>query len=415
MSNPAVQHSTLSFSGRERWAACPGSVGMSVGMSDESSPAAAEGTAAHSVGEFYIRQRFSLPGAQPGEAATVLPPEGLDRFTGATVAALLLERAPEVEAWNEELRSAGKRYCDFITSLIPVGMQWSVDVFVSLETRVAASSIDPRLFGTADCMLWFPKYRHLIVVDYKYGFIDVDIGTVDRPNKQLSAYAIAALDKLTGNRPESVELAVFQPRRIGGAPEQRLKLPIAALAAKVERLKAEVAEADRPNPKLSIGDHCRYCKGKPRCPKVQAQMQTALDVAAGQRSVLDMPADDLLALYSARTAIKNVMEDVEEKVAILAKEGHARIVRETRQGRRVWADPQQAALTLLALGLDKHLKPGNLSDVLPDLPEGFEAGLVKRTADSVSLKVIDAPGVSQVGEMFRKFTSKAVDDSTTNG
>lgn len=413
MSNPAVQHSTLSFSGRERWAACPGSVGMSVGMSDESSPAAAEGTAAHSVGEFYIRQRFSLPGAQPGEAPDMPPVPGLDRFDAVEIGNVIM--SDTYKAWNEELRVAGKRYRDFITSLIPVGMQWGVDVFVSLETRVAAASIDPRLFGTADCMLWFPKYRHLIVVDYKYGFIDVAIGTAERPNKQLSAYAIAALDKLTGNRPESVELAVFQPRRIGGAPEQRLKLPITALDAEIERLKAEVAEVDRPNPKLSIGDHCRYCKGKPRCPKVQAQMQTALDVASGQRSVLDMPADDLLALYSARTAIKNVMEDVEEKIAILAKEGHARIVRETRQGRRVWADPQQATLTLLALGLDKHLKPGNLSDVLPDLPEGFEAGLVKRTADSVSLKIIDAPSVSQVGEMFRKFASNTVDGGATNG
>src|ERR1700758_4866736 len=227
MSNPAVQHSTLSFSGRERWAACPGSVGMSVGMSDESSPAAAEGTAAHSVGEFYIRQRFNLPGARSGDCSRVAHIVGLDRFENLAGD----ELAAEVEKWNEELRTAGKRYCDFITSLIPVGMRWGVDVFVSLETRVAAASIDPRLFGTADCMLWFPQYRHLIVVDYKYGFIDVGIGAVVRPNKQPAAYAMAALDKLTSTRPESVELAVFQPRRIGGMPEQRLKLPIAALDA----------------------------------------------------------------------------------------------------------------------------------------------------------------------------------------
>lgn len=411
MSNPAVQHSTLSFSGRERWSACPGSVGMSVGMSDKSSPAAAEGTAAHSVGEFYIRQTFSLPGAIAGECPDVESAAGLDRFEG------LLDEVRDAEKakWNEELRTHGKRYRDFIVSLIPTGMRWGIDVFVSIETRVAAQSIDKRLFGTADCLLWFPQFRHLIVVDYKYGFMDVDVGTVERPNKQLSAYAIAALDRLTGTRPESVELAVFQPRRVAGAPDQRLKLPIAALDAEIERLKAEVAEVDRPNPKLSTGDHCRYCKGKPKCPKVQGAMQTVLDVGAGLRSVLDMPADDLLALYSARTAIKNVMEDVEEKVAILAKEGNPRVMRETRQGRRVWADPATVTLTLLALGLDKHLKPGNLSDVLPDLPEGFEAGLVKRTADSVSLKVVDAPSVSQVGQMFAKYTSNVVDGETKNG
>ena len=288
-------------------------------------------------------------------------------------------------------------------------------MFVSLECKVAAQSIDKRLFGTADCLLWFPQWRHLIVVDYKYGFIDVDVGTAERPNKQLSAYAIAALDRLTGERPSTVDLAVFQPRRVAGPAEQYLKLKIEHLDAEIVRLREEVAQVDMPNPKLSIGDHCRYCKGKPKCPKVQAQFQAALDVAAGQRSVLDMPADDLIALYSARTAIKNVLEDVEEKIIHLAREGNPRIVRETRQGRRVWADPAMAVLTLMSLGLDKHLKPGNLSDVLPDLPEGFEAGLVKRTAESVSYKVTDAPQVSQVGETFRKFVANAVDTQTTNG
>lgn len=410
MSNPAVQHSTLSFSGRERWAACPGSVGMSAGMSDESSPAAAEGTAAHTVGEFYVRQAFNLPGAQPGGAPDIAPVAGLDRFLNLGHD----EFAREVATWNEELRTHGKRYRDFIISLIPTGLRWGVDVFVSLECKVAAQSIDKRLFGTADCLLWFPQWRHLIVVDYKYGFIDVDVGTADAPNKQLSAYAIAALDRLTGERPQAVDLAVFQPRRVAGAPAQTLRLTAQQLDAEAARLRAEVAEVDLPSPKLSIGDHCRYCKGKPKCPKVQAQMQTALDVAAGQRSVLDMPADDLLALFSARTAIKNVLEDVEEKVRMLARDGNPRILRETRQGRRVWADPDMARLTLLALGLDRHLKPGNLSDVLPDLPAEFQDGLIKRTADSVSYKVTDAPQVSQVGETFRKFVANEVDNKATN-
>src|ERR1700739_4445832 len=110
MSNPAVQHSTLSFSGRERWAACPGSVGMSVGMPDESSPAAAEGTTAHSVGEFYIRQRFDLPRAQPGEAPDMPPVMGLDRFDAVELGNVIMSDI--YKTWNEELRAAGRSYRD---------------------------------------------------------------------------------------------------------------------------------------------------------------------------------------------------------------------------------------------------------------------------------------------------------------
>jgi hypothetical protein len=146
-----VEHSTLSFSGRERWVNCPVSVVLSKGEPDNSGPAAAEGTAAHLTAEFYVRQHFNLPGAQDGEAPDQPHVMELDRFKGKEGDAL----ATEARAWNDELRKHGKAYCAYIQSLIPAGAQ----AFVSLEQKVAAHTIDKRLFGTADCLIWFPDFK----------------------------------------------------------------------------------------------------------------------------------------------------------------------------------------------------------------------------------------------------------------
>src|ERR1700739_3878712 len=144
MSNPVVIHSKLSFSGREHWRACPVSVQLSAGMPDKSGPAAAEGAAAHSVGEWYVRQLGEAYGLPPcnnmGEAPLQPFPEGFD------------PKGKTLEEWNEELRAKGKKYPPFILSMIPAGEQ----AFVSLEQKVCAKSISEHLFGTADCLIWLP-------------------------------------------------------------------------------------------------------------------------------------------------------------------------------------------------------------------------------------------------------------------
>jgi hypothetical protein len=411
-----VEHSTLSFSGRERWVNCPVSVVLSKGEPDNSGPAAAEGTAAHLTAEFYVRQHFSLPGAQDGEAPDQLPVMDLDRFKGKEGDAL----ATEARVWNDELRKHGKAYCAYIQSLIPAGAQ----AFVSLEQKVAARTIDKRLFGTADCLIWFPDFKVLTVVDYKYGFMDVEVGTVARPNLQLAAYAVAGLDECTLQADGGVQLAIFQPRRPLGEAGQKLYLPAEWVATEREKLSNEVMRVDieaasfesgsTPVSKLvKPGDHCRYCKAAAKCPATAQGVQAALDTNAGLRSVLDMPEDDLLALYASRTAIKNLMEDIEERVSQLAKTGSAKICVETKSGRRMWRNPKEATLTLLALGLDGCLAPGPLSEVLDQIPEQFREPLVGRARDSVSIKVVTETKPSAIAESFRKYTT-GVDANATN-
>lgn len=414
MANQLVQHSTLSFSGRERWRNCPVSVVLSKDMPDNSGPAAEEGTAAHRVAEFYVRQHFGLPGAKPGEAPDEPAVLALDRFQGKIDGDFVREE----QLWNEELRKHGKAYCAYVQSLIPPGSQ----AFVDIEQRVAATSIDARLFGTLDLRIWFPTFRVLLILDYKYGFMDVDVGTIDDPNPQLAAYAVASLDTFNGAL-EGVMLAVFQPRRPLGEAGQKLYLPASWVAQERAKLANEVQAVDvaaqfvetgKPvAEQVKPGDHCRYCKGAAKCPATTNALQAALDTQAGLRSVLDMPEDDILALYASRSAIKNLMEDIEERVQALAKTGSAKLRIETKGGRRMWRNPKEATLTLLALGLDSCLAPGPLSEVIEQIPAQFRESLIGRARDSVSIKLVTETKPGAVAAAFRKYTTGVDSTGTT--
>jgi hypothetical protein len=423
MAMATVEHSTLSFSGRDRWRNCPVSVVLSKGEKDESGPAAEEGTIAHTVAEFYVRQAFNLPGALQGESPDKPPVMKLDRFERLAAPRLIEPSAAKLAAdalvkeaaeWNEEMRKHGKAYVRYIQSLIPPGAV----AFVSLETRVAARSIDARLFGTADCLIWFPEFKVLIVVDYKYGFGDVDVGTVENPNLQLISYDVAALDQCTLQAHGGTTIAIFQPRRPIGEAGQSLYLPADRIARERKKMADDVAAVDEaarlfdsgdyPVSKLvKPGDHCRYCKAAHKCPATKTAVQAALDVQAGLASVLDMTEDDLIALYASRNAVKALMEDITERIESLSKLGSAKLRVETKQGRRMWKNQKEAALTLLALGLDKCLVPGALSEVIDEIPEQFREALVGRARDSVSIKVVTESKPGEVAEAFRKFAQSA--------
>lgn len=405
MSNPVVVHSKLSVSGRERWRACPISVQLSAGMPDKSGPAAEEGTRAHTVGEWYVRQlgeKYGLPpvtDAMMQEAPMQQPVMELDRFKN------ILDKPEfihELHKWNEELRENGKKYRAFILSLIPAGEQ----AFISLEQKVRAKSISEHLFGTADCLIWLPRLRKLIVVDYKYGFVEVEIGDERNANPQLAAYAVAALDQCTLEA-ASIQLAVYQPRRTFGKPEQTLDLPatwVASERAALTREVAAVAAGGAPNP----GPHCRYCKGRSKCQPVHNALAAGIQAHQGLTDLLSIPREDLITLWAARTAFKAFWEDVEEIIEQEVKAGNPRLTVKETKGRAMWADQGAAALTLMALGRTDLLKPGNVGDCASHLPEEWKAQLICTSAPSRSIRLVTDVSPSEVAATFAKY-AKPVD------
>jgi len=399
MSNPDVVHSKLSFSGRARWSKCPVSVHLSAGVADVSGPAAEEGTLAHAIAEHFVRQRFNLPGAVGGNPPLVQPPLDLD-LKGLTV-----------EQWNDQLRGHGVDYCAYVESFARL----DPGAAVTLEHKVALPSIHAQLFGTGDCFVWAPGSQTLIVIDYKYGFGDVDVGTVAAPNAQLSAYAVAAVETFN-LKPKNIVLAVYQPRRPSGAPNQELTLPGSWVATERAKIASEAEAVDAAGLALAVsgqtgvaapvpGDWCRYCKGRAKCTATQGAARAALAVHAGHKSLLDMNAEEVIAVWAVKTAFKAFWEDVEERIKQLAKEGAAGLTTKTREGNRMWADPGLATLTLLALGRVDLVKPGNLTDALPAIPADQHDALVRRAASSVTIVATDPAKPGRVEAIFAKYSN----------
>lgn len=388
MSDPGVTHSFLSFSSRARWRACPGSVRLSKGLPDKSGPSAAEGTLAHKVKEWAMGQNNGALNVD-----TLAVPEGVD----------LGGKTPD--EWRKEMVSHARKYVEFVRALV----QGHPDAIVLEEQKVDARSIHPMLFGTADTIIWIPSVRRLIVIDYKYGFRFVGVGTAEDTNPQLAAYGVAAAEKLAagGFTVAEIVLAVYQPRAPLHDPASTLRIADAQawLWAERAKLAKESAATERHDAPIVAGGHCRYCKAAMagKCDAARKPVFAALNVAAGVTPLLDIPVDELLALYSARPAFKPFWEEVEARVEQLAKVGHARLVTKESQGRQMWADPKTAALTLLAIGRADLVQPVALSDALPNLPADMHATLVKRSKPSISIKVVDAPHVKEVAKMFDKY------------
>jgi hypothetical protein len=389
------------MSARSRWSRCAVSVPWSDGLPDNSGPAAEEGTAAHSVAEFYVRLRFGLE--MPAEwrglrvFPEVTPPEGLDL------------KGQSVEQWNAKLRNHGRDYAEFLFTLIGN----YPDAKIVLERRVDVQGITPPLFGTADCLIWIASIARLIVVDYKYGFGEVEVGTLTAPNEQVAAYAVAAAESFDLTI-KDVGLAIYQPRRIHGDPGQLLLLPGERLKDEHAILIAEAraVEAAYANPAAAVpvpGDHCRYCKAARhgRCSAVQQAGKTALQAHVKASMVHDMTEAEIIALWAVRTAFKAFWEDVEERISKMANAGTAGLVVKVAQGRKMWADPKAAVMTLLALGRTDLLNPAAIGEALPVIPAALHDQLVGRANGAKTIVATEAADPLTVAATFDKYAVRA--------
>jgi hypothetical protein len=369
-------------------------VHLSEGVRDTSGPAAAEGTCAHTVAEFYARQAFNLDGAQPGVAPLQHFPEGFD------------PQGQTLEQWNDDLRTHGMNYARFIAAQIVAVGAAPAEAFIMLELKVSIPSIHPNLFGTADCVVWIPRLRLLIVIDYKYGFGYVSIGTVDDTNPQLSAYLVAAAEKLP-EPPLAMRVAVYQPR-LPGEPTKPLDLPAEWLQRERLKLRDESSAVDAPNAVQNVkpGDHCRYCKGKTKCPQTHNAVSTAIQAHSGLVDLRTIPDDLVAQLWASRTAFKAFWEDIEERVEKMVATGSPKFTVKVSEGRQMWADPKNAALYLLAMNRHDLLAPVAISEALPHLPAELRAALVKRSKGARTIVAVEGDQPHVLASTFAKFAKK---------
>ena len=245
-----AKHAPISPSHVYRVMACPGSVRMCAGRPRKSSKYAAEGTAAHKLGELCLLK-------------------GLDavEFLGATI------DTESDGSWpvTQEMADAVQQYLDEVRR-----MQKLIGGRLEVEVRVDLTSMIPDMFGTCDAAI-IEEFGRGVVIDYKNGKKLVDPFW----NEQMMLYGLGLALKYDLT---SIIMVIVQPHvdpSVTGAPDWRqFELSTDELKAGVQQSLLPVLEmAKGPDAPLAAGDHCTFCDAKTECPEIRRQKLEAAQVA----------------------------------------------------------------------------------------------------------------------------------------
>jgi hypothetical protein len=242
----------------------------------------------------------------------------------------------EIE-WDDSMQDAMEAYVAYIGLIRGTTEHCTIGI----EQRV---KLTEDVWGTADCILWFPEIRHLDVIDLKGGRGVL----VEADTDQLLVYALAAVETF-GYPALTVDTHVVQPRgkTTDGAIHRVARHTLLDLLEYQDNILNPGLEKLRARDMtLASGDHCRFCKAKPICPQLK---QDALAVAKMEFADEPPKAGTLSDAELADTLDK--AELIAAWVTSLRAEASARIDRGAtiprwklvpKRGTRKWASEKDA-------------------------------------------------------------------------
>ncbi len=229
-------HAILGASSSHRWIECPGSIGLSVGVENEQTEFAREGSAAHEIAEICL---LSGENAEAYEGNLIEGYDQTEEFDALYV--------------DDNMASAVQVYLDAVRAEVGA----SEDRELLVEARFDLNHVYPGMFGTNDAIVYDPATLKLTVFDYKHG---QGIAVEVERNPQLMYYALGAL---TGkhNRPvDEIELVIVQPRCLHkGGPIRRWSTTADDLLEFRGELIAAAKATEQDDAVFKAGDWCKFC------------------------------------------------------------------------------------------------------------------------------------------------------------
>lgn len=302
-----MAHSTLGPSKAKQWINCPGSIALCEKAPPQAPNfAATEGTVAHSIAEKFVTGKI----------------DSLEMM--AMIGTTVMEDGMEIEIIEEmfdgaveykELIDADRKMLAATPGVMPVQGH--------AEVRVHAKSVDDRVWGTSDYIL-YKKGKKLIVYDYKFGQ-----GVIVDPeeNEQAALYLLGAMETVAGAAFDELEVVIHQPRgRHADGPVRRWTASKEWLENFRLNAKMAAAETLRANARIVAGDWCRWCTAKPFCPVVHKAAQESAMVtfsavapeivkaADKLQEVRLLPIEQLGKMLEWEGAVKALFESVKDVV-----------------------------------------------------------------------------------------------------
>lgn len=240
---PPKGHAILSASSSDRWLHCPPSARLCESYDDKGSNYAAEGTDAHALCEFRLRQSLGMEATDPTE---------------------------NLKWFNEEMSDCATGYASYVLEQVEAAKQTCTDPVVLIEQRVDFSRWVESGFGTADCIIIADGT--LQIIDYKHG-LGVLVSAEENP--QMQCYTLGALELFDGIYDINlVRMTIYQPRRDNVSTYEISKDDLYRWADEVLKPTADLAFAGDGN--FLCGEWCGFCKAKHECrARADANMELA--------------------------------------------------------------------------------------------------------------------------------------------
>ena len=308
---PPKGHAILSASSSDRWLHCPPSARLCEAYEDKGSDYAAEGTDAHTLCEYRLKQALGIPAEDPIE---------------------------NLSWYNEEMEECAAGYAAYVVELLETAKQTCSDPVVMIEQRVDFSRWVQDGFGTADCILIADGV--LNIVDYKHGK-GVEVSAIGNPQMQL--YALGALEIFDAIYDiDTVRMTIFQPRKSNISVDQMDKAGLYEWADTELTQKAHLAYEGQGD--FSCGEWCRFCKAKAEC-RERATANLALARYEFQAPALldDEEIADILGKVDALTAWASDVKEYALQQAISGKEWTGWKLVEGRSNRKYTSEAAVAA------------------------------------------------------------------------
>lgn len=296
--NDGSEHSRLSPSGAERWTACPGSVVL-VPKLVESQP----------------------------------------RITDVKVTKEMLEWVHTAADW------------------VLGYLRANPDCILYTEERARAGAFfgcPDDMWGTSDVVILNRRKLELVVVDGKFGWVEVEA----EENKQLTIYA-GGIAHDFGWAFSTVRMVILQPRCEEDPVKQwvisqdRLLEEMRRLQPKVDRA---LAQWSLPKNKLELhatDEGCKWCEAAPLCPELQKRSLELAKREFSDPALLDK--ETFMRILDSAEQIRDALNKVERHALNLLALGQEvpgfKRVRGIK--RRVWKDPTQGGETLVKLGVPR--------------------------------------------------------------
>jgi hypothetical protein len=313
-------HALLSPSAAHRWLNCPPSARLCEDVADQTSSYAEEGSQAHELCEYKLRQFLGQKAKDPRGCLSY---------------------------YDQTMEDATDDYLNFCTAEFE-RLKARGEPFMAVEQRVRYEEYVPEGSGSADCVVIGDG--EMVVCDFKYG-AGIAVSAEDNPQLQLYALGcLLAFDALYDI--ETVKMCIVQPRRDNISTAVIAKDELYAWAENVVKPAARLAWNGDGEQKS--GEHCQFCKIKATC-RVRANANMELARFEFEEPA-ELDAHDIAAILAQADEFTRWLSDVKDYALAAALDGTVFPGFKVVEGRsnRKYADEEAVAQAVSGIGLDPY-------------------------------------------------------------